>query len=254
MIMVSSSMGFNMKKAPILYSNLAQWWPLLSSPEDYGEEAGLFLDLLVRNCSSLKHMLELGSGGGNNASHLKKRFTMTLVDLSPQMLEVSKQLNPECEHITGDMRDIRLGKQFDAIFVHDAINCMSNEKDLLKTIHTCAIHCCPGGVVLMVPDFFKETFRPSTHHGGRDSGDKGLRYLEWSYDPDPADSSYISSMVYMIREGSNPPIVETDQFTSGLFDQATWLRLFQTAGLTPEIIQMSYGQGERRLAVLGKKE
>ena len=66
-------------------------------------------------------LLELGSGGGNNASHLKHRFECTLTDLSPEMLALSRTLNPECEHIEGDMRTLRLERTFDAVFVHDAI-------------------------------------------------------------------------------------------------------------------------------------
>jgi trans-aconitate methyltransferase len=49
---------------------------------------------------------------------MKKDFEMTLVDLSPQMLEVSKRQNPDCEHVVGDMRTVRLGREFDAVFVH----------------------------------------------------------------------------------------------------------------------------------------
>ena len=65
-------------------------------------------------------MLELGSGGGNNASHLKAHFQLTLVDLSPAMLAVSRALNPECEHLQGDMRTVRLGRRFDAPTDHIA--------------------------------------------------------------------------------------------------------------------------------------
>jgi SAM-dependent methyltransferase len=46
-------------------------------------------------------VLELGSGGGNNASHLKARFEMVVVEPSPAMLAVSRALNPECEHEHG---------------------------------------------------------------------------------------------------------------------------------------------------------
>ena len=98
---------------PRLYSELAEWWPLLSAPGDYDEEAGYFRELLVEACNP-RTVLELGSGGGNNASHLKRHFDLTLVDRSPQMLAVSRALNPECEHVAGDMRSIRLGRQFDA--------------------------------------------------------------------------------------------------------------------------------------------
>ena len=46
---------------------------------------------------------------------------MTLVDLSARMLEASRRLNPECAQVRGDMRTVRLGRMFDAEFVHDAI-------------------------------------------------------------------------------------------------------------------------------------
>lgn len=91
-------------------------------------------------------MLELGLGGGNNASHLKKHFQMTLFDFSPGMLNVSKVLKPECEHIRGDMRTIRLEREFDAVFIHDAISYMLTEADLLQAIETAYVHCKPGGV------------------------------------------------------------------------------------------------------------
>src|SRR6185295_7097869 len=97
-----------------LYDELAQWWPLLSDPADYVEEAAFFQAQLLAACDgSPRTMLELGSGGGNNASHLKTRFVMTLVDRSPGMLAVSRALNPECEHVEGDMRTVRLGREFD---------------------------------------------------------------------------------------------------------------------------------------------
>ena len=109
-------------------------------------------------------MLELGSGGGNNAFHLKKEFELTLVDLSADMLAVSKALNPECEHVQGDMRSVRLGRTFDAVFVHDAIEYMTTEDDLRQAVQTVYAHCRPGGVAVLVPDDIAENFepRPST--------------------------------------------------------------------------------------------
>ena len=122
---------------PLMYSEIAEWWPLLSSPEEYEEEAGFFTGkLLDASDEPPKTVLELGSGGGNNASYMKKDFEMTLVDLSPQMLEVSKRLNPDCEHVVGDMRTVRLGREFDAVFVHDAIDYMTSTADLAAAVET----------------------------------------------------------------------------------------------------------------------
>ncbi len=108
-----------------LYEELAEWWPLFSAPEDYAEEAAFFAEVLTKGCAP-RTVLELGSGGGNNALYLKSKFEMTLVDLSPQMLAVSRALNPECEHREGDMRTVNLGRTFDAVFIHDAI-CVHGE-------------------------------------------------------------------------------------------------------------------------------
>ena len=74
----------------------------------------------------IKTVLELGSCGGNNTSHLKARFKMTLTDLSPAMLDLSRGINPECEHIQGDMRKLRLGLIFEAIFIEDAVKTRSS--------------------------------------------------------------------------------------------------------------------------------
>ncbi|MDQ3982493.1 MAG: class I SAM-dependent methyltransferase, partial [Actinomycetota bacterium] len=130
---------------PLLYTRLAEWWPLLSPPAEYEEEAELYRELLADSAAiPVEDVLELGSGGGNNASHLKQGFRMTLADLSPEMLAVSRRLNPECEHVRGDMRTIRLGRTFDAVFVHDAIAYMTNEDDLAAALRTVAEHCKRG--------------------------------------------------------------------------------------------------------------
>jgi SAM-dependent methyltransferase len=72
----------------------------------------------------LETLLELGSGGGNTASHLGSNLRLTLTDLAPAMLDLSRTLNPGAEHLVGDMRTLRLGRTFDAVLIHDAIMCL----------------------------------------------------------------------------------------------------------------------------------
>ena len=55
-----------------LYSDLAVWWPLMSPPDDYVEEAADLLPLLLDGDHSPgRTLLELGVGGGSLAWHLK---------------------------------------------------------------------------------------------------------------------------------------------------------------------------------------
>jgi SAM-dependent methyltransferase len=213
------------------YRDLAGWWPLISQPEDYADEAAYFAKLLRSSPNRIREVLELGSGGGNNASHLKAHFAMTLVDLSSGMLDVSRQLNPECEHHRGDMRTVRLDRVFDAVFVHDAVGYMTSEPDLRRAMETAFVHCRPGGIAVFAPDHTVETFEPSTDHGGHDGVDgRGVRFLEWTWDPDPADDSVQTEYVFALRgsDGSTRVVHETHR--TGLFSREDWLRLLASAG------------------------
>jgi len=224
---------------PRLYSDLAAWWPLFSPPERYAGPAAFYSQLLVGACAP-RTLLELGSGGGCNASHLKAHFELVLVDRSPAMLAVSRSLNPECEHVQGDMRTVRLGRLFDAVFVHDAVMYLTDEDDLGRAIETAAVHCRPGGAVLLAPDCFRETFVAGTGSGGSDDGARGLRYLEWTRDPDPSDSTFTTDFAYLLRSGDGPLHVVHETHTLGLFGRATWLGLCEAAGLEPRIHTETY--------------
>lgn len=232
-------------ESPNLYFKLASWFHLLTAPEDYAEEADFYHKLILSASDRTpKTLLELGSGGGNNASHLKSHFQMTLVDLSPDMLAISKQLNPECEHLQGDMRTVRLDRQFDVVFIHDAIMYMISEADLKRAIETAYIHCRPGGLALIAPDHVLETFKPSTEHGGHDRGGRGIRYLDWTWDPDPQDSTYISDMVYLIKDEAGSVQVEHDRHLLGIFPRQTWLNLLPMAGFEAQTIPFEHSEVE----------
>jgi SAM-dependent methyltransferase len=228
---------------PRLYRDLADWWPVLSAPEDYAEEAEFYRRAIMSEAVvPPKTLLELGCGGGNNASHLKKYFLMTLVDISPGMLDVSRSLNPECEHALGDMRDVRLGRHFDAVFIHDAIVYMTTEQDLRRAIRTAYEHCRPEGVVLFAPDFTRETFRARTSHGGHDHEHRALRYLEWDWDPDPGDTTYFTDMVYLLREEGRTIRCIHDRHTLGLFSRDVWIKVMTDTGFAARSLPFAHSE------------
>ena len=228
---------------PKLYSELASWFHLFSAPADYAEEAELVRNLLSgTGVSPLRNLLELGSGGGNNASHLKAHFQMTLSDTSSRMLELSKTLNPECEHLAGDMRTLRLNRTFDAVFIHDAVMYMTTEEDLRQSIETAFIHCRNGGAALFMPDVVRETFVPLTTYGGHDGDGRAVRYIEWTFDEDPSDSTYTVDFAYLLREHGKPLRVVHDQHVFGIFSRDVWLQLFRASGFEPRVVPDPWGR------------
>jgi hypothetical protein len=234
-----------MDQLPALYVDLAPWWPLLSAPEDYEEEAGIYRDAILEHRPGTRTLLELGSGGSNNASHLKRSFEVTLADRSEGMLAVSRRLNPELPHHVGDLRTLRLGQVFDVVFIHDAIAYMTTEDDLRRAVCTAAAHCRPGGMVLLVPEDLRERVAFETSHGGHDGPDgRGLRYLEWSWDPDPEDTWFYTEYAYLLREADGSVRGVHDRHRLGLFPRQTWLHLLAEGGLTPTVLPYPHSSFE----------
>lgn len=221
-----------------LYYRLADWWPAISPPSEYAEEATLYVDMIRSAAHTpVREVLELGSGGGNNASHMKRTLTLTLVEPADRMRELSRALNPECEHVAGDMRSVRLGRTFDAVFIHDAVMYMTTENDLRAALATAAAHLAPGGVALVVPDATAETFEEATEHGGGEDGSgRRARYLMWTLPPEPDEISFETHYAFLLRETDGSVSVVHDVHREGLFGRARWLRLFEDVGLSATLV------------------
>ena len=123
------------------------------------------------------------------------------------------------------MRTLRLGRTFDAVLIHDAIHYMTTEDDLRAALETAYAHCAE--LALFVPDEITETFEPTTDHGG--TGD--VRYLEWSHDPDPADTWTLTEYAFLVRGPDGVRAVH-ETHRHGLFPRATWLRLLREVGFS----------------------
>lgn len=220
-----------MNSSQKFYGDLAHWWPLISPVAEYKEEAAFLASLLETATISVREVLEIGSGGGHLASHLTERYELTLVDLSPQMLTVSRQLNPACEHHLGDMRSLRLEREFDAVFIHDAVEYMTRLADLERALHTAYLHCRVGGIAVFVPDSTKETFQPSTDCGGSDASDgRGARYLEWTFDPDPHDDTIQCEYAFALRDSSGKTAIVHETHVLGLFSHEVWVTTLERVG------------------------
>lgn len=219
------------------YGDLAVWWPLISPVEEYAGEAAFAASVIRLASIPVRDVLELGSGGGNNAAYLKESFAMTLVDLSDEMLDLSRRINPECEHLQGDMRTLRLGRSFDAVFVHDAVCYMATEDELRQAIQTAFAHCRPGGIAVFVPDETTETFEASSEHGGSDAPDgRGARYLAWTWDPSPEDSWAVTEYASLLRDADGSVRVVHESHRNGLFGRELWLGLLAEAGFAAAAI------------------
>src|SRR5262245_32297725 len=216
-----------------LYGDLADWWPLISPPNEYTGEVTYLVTVLSSTAAVPVHeVLDLGSGGGHVAAHLKDRFLLTLVDISDGMLAVSRRLNPECQHVKADMRTVRLERAFDAVLVHDAIDYVTTEDDLAKVIGTAFVHCRPGGIAVFVPDYVKDEFRALRGSGGGGDDGTGRRatFRERTWDPDPADDCVQAEYEFTLQAADGSVQVINETHLLGAFSRQAWRRLLIGAG------------------------
>jgi len=247
-------MGTTPPAHPRIYTELAHLWPLLSPAADYAQEVATFRDRFRRfGVEDGARILHLGSGGGSVDHHLKRHYRVTGVDLSREMLDGARSMNPEVDYRHGDLRDLRLGELFAGVLVHDAVSYMTSVEELEAAYRTAAAHLGPGGVLLTFPEELSSRlagFQPRMEWH-RD-GDRILTLVELVHDPDPTDFAYQRIMVVIFQEGGELR-VEVDRHPSGAFPLEVWVGAIERAGFHVTVEEWeidAWEEGEEPLPLL----
>ena len=235
-----------------LYSDLSWTWPIISPPEDYIQETEWFCKIIREHSQiEVKTLLNLGCGGGHNDYTLKTHFSVTGLDTSGAMLNLARKLNPEATYLLDDMRTVRLGVFFDAVTIFDSVNYMLSVQDLRAAFTTAFEHLKPGGVFLTLVEESVDCFHNnkttcSTHV----KGDIEITFIENYYDPDPTDTTFEATFIYLIRRGSRLEI-ETDHHLCGIFDMKIWLDQLRGVGFDVKQLELrDPNLGERSYPML----
>ena len=214
----------------IAYNDLAWTEDWLADPAEYEQEVMIYTDLIKRTAVEPPGtLLHLGSGAGRHDRIFKQHFTVTGVDLSLGMLNKARLAHPDIEYLEGDMRTLRLNRQFDAVAIPDGIDYMASQDDLQKAIQTAVLHLKPGGVLLVVAKT-EETFRDNNFAYSGEKDGVHVTLLENNYVNPFRPNTYEATFLYLIRQKGELSI-HTDRHVLGLFSQAMWDGVFKMAGI-----------------------
>jgi len=216
---------FAMEESQIrrLYGDLAWLWPVISPPEEYVAEAEE-ITAVMRDAARrpVRRVFDLGCGGGPMDFGLKRHFEIVGVDLSEAMLELARGLNPEVTYLCGDLRDPPTDELFDAVYISDAVNHLLSEADLRRAFRAAYDHLKPGGVMFVLAEETRERFSsPRTQASHHAKGDVHVTFIEDVYDPDPTDTTYDLTLIFLIRR-DGATTVEVDRHRCGVFPLQTW--------------------------------
>jgi ubiquinone/menaquinone biosynthesis C-methylase UbiE len=213
------------------YNDLAWTEDWLANPTDYEEEVLAYVDLIKHIATEPpRTLLHLGSGAGGHDWIFKRHFIVTGVDISLGMLNKARIAHHDIEYLEGDMRKLRLNRQFDAVVIPDSIDYMASRDDLQQAIQTAVTHLKTGGVLLVVGKT-EEAFQNNNFAYTGDKDGIHVTLLENNYINPFRPNTYEATFVYLIRQKGELTI-HTEQQVLGLFSQAIWDEVFMNAGIT----------------------
>lgn len=214
-----------------LYGDLTWVWEIVSSPEEYAEETEFYARVIREHAQiPVRRVLALGCGAGNIEYTLKKHFDVTGVDASETMLKRARRRNPEVSYVQGDMRTVRLDETFDAVTILDSEVYMHTTDELRAGFATAYTHLVPGGCFLTLVEYTAEDFvQNKITSETKRAGDTEVVFIENNCDPDPTDTTFEATFVFLIRRAGEFS-VEVDRHVLGLFPLATWIDLMKETG------------------------
>jgi SAM-dependent methyltransferase len=127
-------------------------YDVLYDEKDYEAECDLVEQIFAEHAGApVRTILDLGCGTGNHAVPLARRgYEVMGVDRSEAMLERARaKADGAVSFEPGDIRDVRLGREFDAVLVLFAVlgYQLSND-DVLATLETVRTHLRSGGLLV----------------------------------------------------------------------------------------------------------
>jgi SAM-dependent methyltransferase len=139
-----------------VFDAYAAYYDLFYDSKDYQSEANYVTNLLNSFGRKPKSLLELGCGTGGHAQYFAALgFEVSGIDLSEVMLKranerkatYSAEMKRRLNFSLGDIRNARLGRQFDAaISLFHVISYQTQNQDLEAALETVAHHLPAGGI------------------------------------------------------------------------------------------------------------
>lgn len=204
--------------------------------KDYAAEAAELAGLVQDRHPGAESVLDVASGTGGHLRFLRELFTPAEgLEVSPEMRDIARERLPEQRIHLGDMRDFDLGRTFDAItLMFSSIGYVESKAELDQTLACLAKHLTRGGVVVIEPWVFPDTFTPGYVAAdlARDSGRTVTRVSHSAREGD-----VVKMTVHYISADANGARHFTDTHRLALFTREQYMDAFTETGCTAEFIR-----------------
>lgn len=149
-----------------MFAGTARYYDRIYAFKDYAGEVEKILSIVERELQADgRRLLDVACGTGLHLERLKAHFEAEGLDLSPELLEIARERNPELTFHRADMRTFALDARYDLVTcLFSSIGYMTTLDDLHRAIARMADHLVPAGLLLVEPWFIPEEWKPNTVH------------------------------------------------------------------------------------------
>jgi SAM-dependent methyltransferase len=212
------------------YERSARVYDALCRMKDYRKASRVLATLVQRLAPDARSWLDVGCGTGRHLEHLRTRFRVEGLDLSPDMLAIARQRCPGIPLHSGTLVDFTLHDTFDVVTcLFGSIGYSRTTVGLQRAVRCMANHLRPGGVVVVEPWIAPDRFVTGRIVFDR-VDDRDLKVARMYVTRRRGAVSVFDSH-YVV---ATPAGVEhfTERQELGLFTDRQYRTAFQRAGLT----------------------
>ncbi len=136
-----------------IFNEYGRYYDLLYRDKNYQGEALYVSELIRGHNPKARTVLDLGCGSGRHDRELTMLgFKVTGIDLSQEMLSAARREatgNMSLEYRLGDIRNVVLGRTFDAVIcLFHVLSYLTDDNDLAASLETARRHMAPGAIFI----------------------------------------------------------------------------------------------------------
>ena len=232
---------------PKLYHQIAPWWPLISPPEEYEEEAGIYRRHLLDACdgSPPRTILELGQR--RRPQRLPSQGAFRDDSRRPVAAHAGHEpaAQPRMPAHSGrhahraPRPDLRLRLHPRRRGLHDHPRGPARRhRDRPPPLPTRRRR--PSSL----PTTCARTTGPAPTAAAATEKTRAPHYLECSFDPDPNDTTITTDYAFVLRSKGGSVEVVHDRHITALFPRTEWLRLLTEVGFEAEAVPCDHSEIE----------
>lgn len=205
--------------------------------KDYASEVAELAGLIRERMPDASSLLDVACGTGSHLEHFAGEFDEVAgLELSEAMLALARPRLQGIPLHQGDMRDFSLGRRFTAVTcMFSSIGYLSGSAQLDSALSCCARHLVPGGVLVIEPWWFPETFLD-----GYVAGDvvtvEGQTIARVSHSVRDGHMTRME-IHWVVADATNGPRHLVQQHELTLFEREQYEKAFAQAGCEVEYLQ-----------------